>query len=396
MVSSTSTSETQDFDVAIVGGGIAGPAMACALASTGWRILLVERSADPIDTARGDHLQPKTCEWLAQWGALDELWSRGAEKRLGARYLTADGDTVLDVPADHLDIPHPYFVYLHHERICDALLAVAARNPNFELWRPASALPMQNPDGFGMTVEHDGVTKTVHARLLVAADGRTSRFRRAAGIEAATYAYRNPMLTLFARRTVDNPRNEVWAYFCEAGVLTVVPRIQGGWKMGLPVPPADLPGWRRATPEELGQQFAQWVPHLAGVHPEFAGVYPITSMNAQRWSEKNLVLLGDACNTLHPGRSQGMNVAMRAAHRLAQLLSEGQAMNSGAALREVLLAYEAEVKPPMDARLADNHERGLEMDRLDPQETRALQGRLAAIQADPEIKARYCLASAGY
>ena len=78
------TPDRQDFDVAIIGGGIAGPAMACALAPTGWRVLLVERSAEPIDTARGDHLQPHTCEWLDEWGVLDSMWELGAEKRLGA------------------------------------------------------------------------------------------------------------------------------------------------------------------------------------------------------------------------------------------------------------------------------------------------------------------------
>ena len=142
----------EQVDVAIVGGGIAGPAMAAALASTGWRVLLVERSADPIDTARGDHLQPQTCEWLQEWGVLDELFARGAEKRLGACYLTPAGDTVLPVPCDQLDIAHPYFVYLNHELICEALLAVAARNPGFVLRRPAAALPAETPTGLGLRV----------------------------------------------------------------------------------------------------------------------------------------------------------------------------------------------------------------------------------------------------
>ncbi len=165
--------ESFDFDVAIVGGGIAGPAMACALAATNWRVLLVERSAEAIDTARGDHLQPKTCEWLEDWGVLDEMWRQGAEKRLGARYLLPDGEVVFEVPAEHLDIPHPYFLYLNHERISEVLLAGAARNPNFELWRPASALPEDGHDGFGMSVEHGGRRKRVRAGLIVAADGRS-------------------------------------------------------------------------------------------------------------------------------------------------------------------------------------------------------------------------------
>lgn len=388
--------EHLDVDVAIVGGGIAGPAMACALAPTGWRVLLVERSADPLDTARGDHLQPRTCEWLDDWGVLDDMWARGAEKRLGARYLLANGEDVLRVPSEHLDIPHPYFLYLNHELICEALLAAAARNPNFERWQPAVAQPAVEGDGCELSVDHAGAQTRVRARLVVAADGRVSRFRRAMGIGATSYAYKNPLLTYFAERTMDDPRNEVRAYFSTAGIISVVPRVRGGWKLGLPVPPGDVAKWKRATPDEVATRFAEWLPDIEGVRPEYVGVYPVTSTNAERWSEANVVLLGDACNTLHPGRSQGMNVAMRAAHRLAQLLVAGDAITSRRALREVLEAYEAEVKPPMDARLADNHERGLEMDRLDPDETDRMRAGLAAVAADPELHQKYCVAAAGY
>lgn len=389
-------SDATDVDVAIVGGGIAGPAMACALAHTGWRVVLIERSAEPIDTLRGDHLQPHTCEWLAEWGVLDDMWSRGAEKRLGARYLMPNGELVLHVPADDQEIPHPYFLYLNHELICEALLAGAARNANFQLWRPAMAQPHRSGDEFAVQVEHAGRQRDVRARLVVAADGRTSKFRRAAGIEADTYAYRNPLLTFLASRTIDDPRNEVRAYFSPVGVISVIPRMRNTWKIGMPVSPGDLARWKRATDAEIAARFADWLPELAGAQPQVAGVYPVTRANAERWSEGNLVLLGDACNTLHPGRSQGMNVAMRAAHHLAAMLVAGDALTSAAALRAVLAAYEADVKPPMDARLADNHARGLEMDRLDPADTERMQASLAGVAADPTAHARYCRAAAGY
>jgi 2-polyprenyl-6-methoxyphenol hydroxylase-like FAD-dependent oxidoreductase len=245
-------------------------------------------------------------------------------------------------------------------------------------------------------VDYDGRSTQVEAGLVVAADGRTSRFRRAAGIEADTYAYTNPMLTFFAERTLIDPRNDVRAYFTSAGVISVIPRTGDGWKIGLPVPPADLPGWRKASADEVAKRFADWIPEISGVRPEFAGVYPITRMTAAKWTVRNMVLLGDACNTLHPGRSQGMNVAMRAAQRLASMLTADGAPPTGEQLELRLAEYEAEVKPPMDARLADNHERGLEMDRLDPVETRRMQARMAAVAADPEAHRRYCLASAGY
>jgi 2-polyprenyl-6-methoxyphenol hydroxylase-like FAD-dependent oxidoreductase len=388
--------ESADFDVAIVGGGIAGPAMACALAPTGWRVLLVERSSEALDTARGDHLQPQTCEWLAQWGVLDDMWALGAEKRLGSRYLLPKGELVLHATVDQLAIPHPYYLYLNHELLSAALLGGAARNPAFERWCPATARPVATPSGMGLQVETESGVRQVRARLIVAADGRASRLRRAADISADSYAYQNPMLTLFAPRTLADERNEVRAYFSPVGIISVIPRTGGGWKIGFPVPPAELPRWRRAGTAELGARLTEWVPELAGVEPSVCGVYPITSMNAEHWTKGNLVLIGDACNTLHPGRSQGMNVALRAVHRLTAMLITAKALESPERLQASLQAFEADLKPDMDQRLADNHQRGLEMDRLDAGEQDRMRRGLARVAADSSLLDAYCLKAAGY
>jgi len=385
-----------DYDVAIVGGGIAGPAMACALAPTGRRVLLVERSSEPLDTARGDHLQPLSCEWLDAWGVLDDMWALGAEKRLGSRYLLPQGELVLHSTVDQLAIPHPYYLYLNHELLSAALLRAATRNPAFDHWCPATAQPVVKPAGMELNVQTSAGSRTVRAKLVVAADGRTSRLRRAAGISADSHAYQNPMLTLFAPRTLVDERNEVRAYFSSAGIISVIPRMAGSWKIGFPVPPAQLPRWRRAGTVELGARLAEWVPELAGVQPTVCGVYPITSMNAQRWTATNLVLIGDACNTLHPGRSQGMNVALRAVHRLTAMLAAADALDLPDQLEQTLQAFEADLKPAMDQRLADNHQRGLEMDRLDAGEQDRMRSGLARVAADSRLREAYCLKAAGY
>ena len=53
-----------ETDVLIIGGGVAGSAMASSLANKGYRVTLLEKSEKPQDTARGDHLQPYVCEIL--------------------------------------------------------------------------------------------------------------------------------------------------------------------------------------------------------------------------------------------------------------------------------------------------------------------------------------------
>ena len=71
---------TVETDVLIVGAGIAGPALAAALRDSGRRILILEKSDQPADTARGDHLQPYTQDIFSDWGVLPALHDAGAEE----------------------------------------------------------------------------------------------------------------------------------------------------------------------------------------------------------------------------------------------------------------------------------------------------------------------------
>ncbi|NIQ22969.1 MAG: hypothetical protein GTN92_11465, partial [Pseudomonas stutzeri] len=61
--------------------------------------------------------------------------------------------------------------------------------------------------------QSDGSELRVSASLIVAADGRMSRLRKSLGIDAESFAYANPLIVLFAPRTVTDPRNQVRAYF---------------------------------------------------------------------------------------------------------------------------------------------------------------------------------------
>jgi 2-polyprenyl-6-methoxyphenol hydroxylase-like FAD-dependent oxidoreductase len=355
-----------DCDLAIVGGGIAGPALAAALADHSYRIVLIERSAEPLDTARGDHLQPAACAWLERWGVLDMLFKRGAERRCGARWQTPDGQLVLNVSVDDLDIPHPYFLYLNHELISEVLLGKASANPGFSILRPATAHVVRDADApgqHGLLVNHAGGQVHVNAHCIVIADGRASPGRKALGIETRIHNYANPLLVL---------------------------------KIGFPLGREQLADWTDSTPEELARRLTQMVPLLDGIKPQVAGVYPVAMVNAARWADGNCVLLGDACHALHPGRSQGMNVALRGVSMLAALLGSSDFPRSPPAVPRLLSDFEAQHKGPIDARLEANHARGLEMDQLDTAGVERTRKALSEVAASKENTHGYCMRAAGY
>lgn len=396
---SSDTQDNFDADIAIIGGGIAGPALAAALADSGYRIVLIERSTRPLDTVRGDQLQPSTCEHLDRWGVLQMMIDQGAERRLGSRWQTAEGELIVENRINELPIPHPYFLYLNHELINEVLLKRANTNPNFTLIRPGRAQLKKNeiaPGQHGLSFEQDGTETTINARCIAIADGRTSTSRKILGIDADVYNYVNPLLIMFAERIEQDPKNDLQVFLTPQGIVSAVPRTDNHVKIGFPLAPKDLNDWSRASTEELSRRISQLVPALDGIKPEVSGVYPVAMVNAERWFDGNAVLLGDACHALHPGRSQGMNVAFSNVASLAEQLQAADFSDRKLSIEALLSSYEAKQKPSIDMRLHENHKRGLEMDNIEATSLEITQAALADLARDPEKLQQYCMHAAGY
>lgn len=402
--------ETLPCDILIVGAGIAGSALACALRDRGYAVVQVELSDRPLDTARGDHLQCVVVEILDQWGALPAFLEAGAEKRHGGVYRAAGTDELLlDVPYTGLPIPHPYYLYLHHELIAETFLKLAARNPNYVLFRPARArdfdvgpegiraltlkLPEDHPAPAGFA---PGQTVIVRPRMAIGADGRTSRVREVLGFEAWTHEYENPLVVLFAPRVEEDPLNLVTTYMGSNGSVARVPRAFGAWKIGFPIRKADIAFWKTATPKMRKSALVARAAQLEPYDADVGGFYPVKLLNTSNWARGNTVLVGDACHAMHPARGQGMNVSIRCIAKLVNLLPDVGEMVDPDTVARRLRGYEAGVKPAIDKVLAENHDRGEEMDSLDPAVMVRAAAALRVINADSELSRRYRLQSAGY
>ncbi|MDX2224441.1 MAG: NAD(P)/FAD-dependent oxidoreductase [Rhodospirillaceae bacterium] len=402
---------TLPCDILIVGAGIAGSALACALRDRGYTVVQVEMSDRPLDTARGDHLQCVVVEILDRWGVLPAFWAAGAEKRHGALYLTDTGEELLNSVYGQLPIPHPYYLYLHHELIAQTFLDLARANPGYTLIRPARArefetgpegiraltvvLPPDTPPPDGLVA---GSSVRIEPRMVVGADGRGSRVREALGLAAEAHEYDNPFVILFAERRIedDDPLNRIITWMGPAGTIGRIPRAFGAWKIGLPIAKAEIAFWKTATPKMRKAAVARRAPPLEALDAEVAGFYPVKLLNTHRWVQGNAVLLGDACHAMHPARGQGMNVAIRCLAKLVDLLPDAADMADAETVAKRLRAYESGVKPAIDKVLADNHARGEEMDSLDPAVIARSSKAMRMISADAELLRRYCMQAAGY
>jgi 2-polyprenyl-6-methoxyphenol hydroxylase-like FAD-dependent oxidoreductase len=168
-------------DVAIVGGGIAGAALATVLARDGYEVLLLERQTSYRDKVRG--------EFLSCWGVA-EMLGLDLEKPLldaGGHYVRrfVPYDEVIDpataeanaAPLDRLLPGVPGCLDIGHPQACEGLAGAAAQ-AGATVLRGVGDVEVVPGNPPTLRYELDDLVTTVSAGLVVGADGRTSSVRR--------------------------------------------------------------------------------------------------------------------------------------------------------------------------------------------------------------------------
>lgn len=355
--------KTVETDVLIVGGGIAGSALACALRDSGYWVVLVEQRKGRQDTARGDHLQPCTVDALAHWGALDRFFERGAGRRVGHEFRTPAGEALLSADYSELPIAHPYFLVCNHDLIAEIFLDLASAGSNFDLFRPASALDFKVVDGrirsLKLRVADEDIVVKPH--LVVGADGSSSIVRKILGFETVEHVYRQPMLALLGPRPPRlKPDNYLFRYSGPEGVLVIQQRMEGQAKVTLSVGAEGISWWKNATREERGCVLARRAEVLKGWDFEIAGFYPLRMIHAPEYVRGNAVLVGDAAHSIHPARGQGLNLGISCLPTLIKCLPDVSEVSSAEKVRQALLSYRRMMKPLLDRVVARNHQAAME------------------------------------
>jgi 2-octaprenyl-6-methoxyphenol hydroxylase len=339
--------EGLDTDVLIVGGGMAGMTLACALAGAGVAVAVIDR-APPAATVAPDydgrasaiaHASAMAFKGIGVWPLLEPNASPIADIRVADGHPMR-GISPLFLHYDHRDLgdqPFGYIIENRHIRV--ALHAFAERLPKLTLLAPVTMTALIRDSHRVEAHLADG--RRLRARLAVAADGRSSQVRRDAGIAVTSLRYRQTAIVCTVRH--ERAHNGVAVeLFLPGGPFAMLPmtgnRSNVVWSERAELASAYLALDDDAFLEELKSRFGTWLGAISLTGPRFS--YPLGVQHAARYTALRLALIGDAAHAIHPIAGQGLNLGLRDVAALAELIVDSRRLGLDPAGPQVLARYE--------------------------------------------------------
>jgi len=333
--------QVQEYDVAVIGGGLVGSSLAAALDGSGLHVALVD--ATPPPTLRSSQ------EWDSRIYAISpgserfltsiDAWPEDSTRVMPVQGMRVSGDAApgrIEFDAREVGAAHLASI-LENSLLMDALARRLEAMTGLARHRAAAAEVRFEDEAASLRLD-DG--SALRARLLVGADGARSWLRTQAGIQASVKPY--GQIAVVANFACSRPhRGLAFQWFRADGVLALLP----------------LPGERcsmvwSATEELAVELMASDVETLAARVTEAAAEalgtlspitppasFPLQLVRVERLVAPRLALVGDAAHNLHPLAGQGVNLGFQDAQVLARVLRERGACRDVGQYR-LLRAYE--------------------------------------------------------
>lgn len=330
-------------EVVIVGGGLVGGMLACALGQAHVTTVVIDHDDPAVLQAaahdgRGTALSLSSQRLLSGIGVWNEI-APHAGVILDIR--VADGDSRLFLHYDHADIgSDPFGWIVENPVIRRALLRRIQVLPAVTFLAPVTVAHMHR-DGAGVHVTlMDG--RRIEARLMVAADGRASPTRVAAGIGMTQWRY--PQTAIVCTVAHQEPhRNVASEHFLPAGPFAILPlahpcRSSIVWSERSRLAPFLMALDEDAFLAELKARFGDFLGTIRVVGPRFS--YPLSLQCADSFIAHRLALAGDAAHGMHPIAGQGLNMGIRDVAVLAEVIVDAARLGLDVGERHGLVCYQ--------------------------------------------------------
>ncbi len=346
-------SDRDRFDVVVSGGGMAGAAFALAAAQGGLKVAVVDAAllsdqAAPTFDGRatalsfssyrmldalgvGEALRPHACR-MDRILVTDGRRPGAASGPASAAFLRFDADEIADRTGGE---PLGYMVENRHIR---AALGAALIAGDVTVLAPASVEDVTVGPGAARVTLADG--RVLTSAVAVGAEGRGSRVRKAAGIDALGWKYGQSGVVATVRMERDHG-NVAHEHFLPGGPFAILPltdrRASLVWTETTRRAEALKSASDEAFHAHLMRRFGPFLGQATVEGPRF--VYPLSLELAERLTGPRVALIGDAAHAVHPVAGQGFNMGLRGAAALAEVLSEAAAIGEDIGSELVLERY---------------------------------------------------------
>jgi 2-octaprenyl-6-methoxyphenol hydroxylase len=330
------------FDLVIVGGGIVGSVLAACLAASDLRIAVVEHL--PLASVR-QRRRAYAMSLLSRRIFQDlGLWEEIAIASGQYRHIQlSDGDFSQTVRFIAQDLKSEYLGFSgQHEVLLGALHRRLEGCANIEWFCPAQVLSVDyGAERAIATLETEsGEQIRLEARLVVGADGARSPIRQAAGISTKGWKYWQSCLTFEVEHHA--PRNDIaFERFWGTGPMGVLPLPGNRCQIVWTNPHKKAQQLQALDEAEFLEYLQPFVKPLGQV--KLVGdrlLFPVQLMQSDRYVQPRLALIGDAAHCCHPVGGQGLNLGIRDAAALAQVLIAAQKRHADIGELNTLRHYE--------------------------------------------------------
>ena len=348
-----------DYDIAIIGGGLVGAALACALGDSTLRIGVIEsQPAAPMSPGKGEVERGR--ERIST--AVDKYDVRVSAITLASRALFENIGVWKIMPAQHIsplremhvwdaqgpgmihfdaaDLGEPELGYIIENRVLlAAMLERMAQFANVNFLCPAEVASLRREPGAVVIELQDGGER--RAGLVVGADGAHSVIRKWTGIRNHGWSY--DQRAIVATVTTALPHNATaWQVFLPTGPLAFLPLVGGAssivWSCDSEHAAMLL---ELDDGRFIGELHAAFGDRLGAIESIGRRLdYPLALAHADLYIDERIVLIGDAAHRVHPLAGQGVNLGLLDAATLTQVVLDAVANKKDIGTRAVLRRYE--------------------------------------------------------
>lgn len=333
-------SAPEQAQIVVLGGGPAGLAAALAIAHSGLEAIVVAEPTNAAEDKRTSALMSSSVTMLERL----DVWSECADSAAPLRRLRLIDDTarLLRAPTvefDAAEIGEVAFGWnVPNSALVSAMRSACARSPRIAVHQ-ATAQRIEPAQGQVRLLLSDGCE--LSASLLIGADGRGSPARTAAGISTDGWSYDQAAIVANLRheRFHDNVSTE---FHRRPGPFTLVPlpgsRSSLVWVEARRTAEALISFDRRELSHEIERLSHRL---LGGVQLEGGvGMFPLSGLAVRRFAARRIALIGEAAHVMPPIGAQGLNLGLRDAAAVTEVVVEAVRRGDDPGSRSVLEAYD--------------------------------------------------------